>query len=319
MTLGAAAQTAFLLVALWGAAPSADASTLRYCEVEHSVDSAKIRCKGAYLEGISSLDRFRKLEELNFTRSTLKSLSGFPALPRLQRLSLNLTKLVSLAGVGRFSGLEELDLSNTQVTRLAPLAALKELRILAMWNVAASDLTPLRALKKVEDLVLGGTRVTRLEPLAGLRELRSLNIENTKVARLAPLKGLPHLTYLHLAQTPVSAAELGALLSSMPKLRVYGCGHGGPFPCVAPALPLPRACLSLLACCTAEALAKPRAGAQSSREFCAQTANIIAQLTVAGKPGLPTLQRVCRERQKRLEEENPAKWEMCRVRPRAGK
>lgn len=170
------------------------------------VREAAARQLGRRPKDINDTD-FRKVEQLDLSRSPISDLRSLRAFTGLKKLHLYDTRVSNLEPLRTLSSLRELRLSRTQVTSLKALADLSGLRGLWVDGTPVSDLTPLEHLSGLEVLDLGYTQVTDLEPLRRLTNLKMLWLPVTQIDNLKTLEALADLQSLYLWDTRVSDLE----------------------------------------------------------------------------------------------------------------
>jgi len=158
---------------------------------------------------------YKKVEQLDLSRSEISDLQPLEVLTGLQKLHLYDTRVSKLEPLKTLTSLRELRLSRTRIRNLEPLAGLTNLQRLWVDGTQVSDLEPLKGLTGLEVLDLGYTRVTNLEPLLALAKLKMLWLPATKVRSLESLKSLTNLQRLYLWDTEVSDLEPLTALTSL--------------------------------------------------------------------------------------------------------
>jgi len=150
---------------------------------------------------------YKKVEQLDLSRSKITDLRPLEALTELKILHLYDTGVSDLEPLKALTGLRELRLSRTYIKNIAPLAALTGLQGLWIDGTQVSDIEPLKGLARLQTLDLGYTNVSNLEPLQSLANLRMLWLPVSKINNIEALSGLTKLQKLCLRDTCVSSVE----------------------------------------------------------------------------------------------------------------
>ena len=144
--------------------------------------------------------------------------------PDVKVISLPSRGIDDLSMLTDCSALEELRLYGNAVSDLTPLGALTTLKVLDLQNNKITDISPLSGCKHLRTLLLSENRLTSVAPLAACAELTELDLDRTGILDIAPLAALSRLQTLHLEGNRIS--DLSALygLSQLETLYVRGNG-----------------------------------------------------------------------------------------------
>ena len=193
------------------------------------------------------LAKLTKLETIQLTGVTLKSLDWVKQLPDLRTLSLHqckgFTDLTPLTGlpklsnlnlysnnvtdkalppIGTLKNLESLRIGGNEITSLAPLSGLAKLRELdCIFNKSLTDISALAHCPELQKLVLWGTSVGDITALKNCAKLTELNLADCqKLTDLAPLAGLTALRNLRIDSTAVASLAPLKKLTALTALQL---------------------------------------------------------------------------------------------------
>lgn len=205
------------------------------------VARAELDADGLHLRNTPLLGRLTFLRTLSLRRARVSSFGFLSAMPRLERVDLSATTIRSLEALRLATRLQELDLSDTAVRDLGPLAGLAHIAHLDIAGTRVTSLGPLRGRRLVR-LVLGGRGAWALPDLRALSDvgtlvlreaprgldlqpLRTLRVAALDLGALAPphldaLRDHPTLERLVLGSTRVPLDAVRALLRGSPRLQV---------------------------------------------------------------------------------------------------
>lgn len=130
------------------------------------------------------LHRLSQLQEIQFERENVSSLSHLSGLIRLKKLNFRETAVTDITPLVRHFYLEQLDMSQNPIEDISPISDLKELRTL---NISNSLVRRLDGISNHTNLVYfdcSGTQIKRLDGVEALQYLETLNCSNTRVKDL---------------------------------------------------------------------------------------------------------------------------------------
>ena len=167
------------------------------------------------LHRLAGLQQFSVAE--NFQIDDLQPLLQ---LTRLEELQFSGTTVASLAPVARMTRLKALRCQKNPITDLTPVAGLPKLVELDFSNTQVEDLDALQNIMKLEILRFSGTQVKNLKYLQKLSGLRVLEFYNTRVSNIDVLDGMPKLESVKMFNTKVSAKRVEKLKTTHPRCEV---------------------------------------------------------------------------------------------------
>ena len=169
---------------------------LGYQEFEDDVEQIIVRSQD--IEDISALKNCKKLRVLDLSGNKIKDLSALRGLTTI----------------------EELNLSDNLITDLSPLAGCTHLRKLLLSGNQIQDLAPLAGCTELTELYLDGNKISDINALSALTKLKTLQLENNSVSDLSALYGLSQLEILSIRGNGLTADDILALQTSLPKCVV---------------------------------------------------------------------------------------------------
>lgn len=159
-------------------------------------------------------------EEINAAGLELEDLSPLKGCKNLRLLVLSNNRIADLTVLRGLTTLEELYLENNQITDISPLTGCTNLKKLNLDGNRVGSLAPLAACASLETLSLGGNDIQELRGLEELTKLRVLNLENNKLSDLSALYELKQLEQLNLCGNGLTADDILALQTSLPRCVV---------------------------------------------------------------------------------------------------
>ena len=169
---------------------------------------------------ISALRELKNLTELNLSNTSVNDASALRELKNLTQLDLSETKVTDVSVLRELKSLTQLNLGGAPVTDVSALRELKNLTSLNLGGTLVTDVSALRELKNLTQLDLGGTNVMDVSALRELKDLEKLDLSYTKVTDVSALRELENLFAVDLSYTKVTDAEVSALQSALPNLKI---------------------------------------------------------------------------------------------------
>jgi hypothetical protein len=169
--------------------------------------------RGANIEDIAPVARFRNLQFLDLSQSRVTDISELAGLHSLRHLYLNDTKVNNISALGALRDLRDLNLSRSKVNDISPLASAVSLEDLDIGNTPVQDIAALAPLVNLTYLNLSNSSVTDIAALKDLKKLSFLFLNKTSIAEITALRNAKRLQLLELSDTAVTdISPLSALL-----------------------------------------------------------------------------------------------------------
>ena len=126
--------------------------------------------------------KLQRLKELQFSGTTVASLSPISGMHGLQVLRCPKNPVTDLTTISGLTSLKELDFSNTQVEDLLPIQNMRALETLRFSGTPVKSLKVLQFLPQLQILEFYNTKVSNIDALEQFRDLKSLKIFNTRIS-----------------------------------------------------------------------------------------------------------------------------------------
>ena len=159
-------------------------------------------------------------EEIIVRSQKIDDISALKYCKKLRVLDLSGNKIKDLSALRSLTTLEELNLSDNSITDLSPLSGCTRLRKLVLSGNQIQNLAPLAACTEITELYLDGNRISDLSALSALTKLKTLQLEDNSISDLSALYGLSQLELLAIRGNGLTADDILALQTSLPRCVV---------------------------------------------------------------------------------------------------
>ncbi|MEQ8478327.1 leucine-rich repeat domain-containing protein [Fulvivirga sp.] len=166
-----------------------------------------------------ALHKLSQLEEIQFERENVSSLSHLSGLIRLRNLNFSETAVSDITPLARHFYLEQLNISQNPIEDISPISDLKELRMLNISNTLVRKLEGIESHKNLVYFDCSGTQIKRLDGLETLQYLETLNCSNTRVKHLDPVY-YSNLKLLKCFSTRVRSNDIEEFRSNNPDCNI---------------------------------------------------------------------------------------------------
>lgn len=159
-------------------------------------------------------------EELIVNNQSISDLSPLKDCRKLRVLNLMSNDIADLSPLKGLTSLEELYLSNNSISDLSPLSGCTKLKKLYISGNDIQTLAPLAACTGLTELHLGSNDIRDISALSNLTKLTVLDLESNHVSDLSALYGLTQLESLRIRGNGLTADDILALQTMLPKCVV---------------------------------------------------------------------------------------------------
>ena len=160
------------------------------------------------------------VEELIVNDQSIDDLSALKDCKKLRVLNLMSNRITDLSPLRDLTSLEELYLSNNAISDLSPLSGCTKLKKLFLSGNSIRNLAPLAACAELTELHLGSNEISDISALSNLTKLTVLDLENNQVSDLSALYALQLLESLRIRGNGLTADDILALQTMLPKCVV---------------------------------------------------------------------------------------------------
>lgn len=120
----------------------------------------------------------------------IKSLEGLQHFKKLKQLQLSRSEIEDINVLSKMPQLEFLDLQGGKITDVTPLSALKNLKTLSLSKNNITDISALSGLSNLDSLYLTDNKITDISLLKNLKKLKYIDLSNNPIFDISALKGM---------------------------------------------------------------------------------------------------------------------------------
>jgi len=172
------------------------------------------------IEGLSSIGKLKKLEELEITSPSVTDFSFLKSVPKLKKIVTVQSPITSLAGLNNAPNLEYLELNIGKLTKIDHLDQNTKLKTLILTNHEIEKISGLSSLKKLKTLDLSVNKILKFEGLDNNICLEEIGMASNPVKELDNVYHLPLLYLLDVDDTKIREFPRWKELKRLHKLRV---------------------------------------------------------------------------------------------------
>lgn len=172
------------------------------------------------ISNLDPLDKLKKLEILNISKTTIHDLTPVRNLSKLEFLDCSESDVYDISALKYCENLRDLKLNSTAVNDISVVAGFDNLENLYIQDTRVFDLSPVKNCFALKDLRISGSQIDNLLPVSELSELTILDCSRTKIRTLQSLSNLNKLTRLYCSNTIIHDIRYLSGLSQLQTLNL---------------------------------------------------------------------------------------------------
>ena len=172
------------------------------------------------ISSLDPLDKFKKLELLNISKTTIHDLTPIRNLSKLEFLDCSESDVSDISALRYCENLRDLNLNSTAVQDISVIAEFEKLENLYIQNTRVSDLSPVRRCNLLKDLRISESEIDNLLPVSELSELTIFDCSGTRIRSIQSIENLSKLKRLFCSNTDIHDIRYLSALTELQTLNL---------------------------------------------------------------------------------------------------